>query len=108
MLKLWENPLSSIEDRLEIAIREIARLTKENKLLEGEGWRTIETAPRDGSRFLAVYDKAPDGLWPVNVVWFDIYERLFAEARFIFESDDMITHWMPLPKPPEKKESSHD
>lgn len=68
------------------------------------GWLLIETAPKDGSKFLAfgsyVYegDSVPttyieiisysgDSGWP----WSNGQER----AR-----GDVFTHWQPLPKPP--------
>lgn len=61
-------------------------------------WQPIETAPRDGTRILAYY-RADDG----------IYDVLFdAEAGWVSQDYEItnflhaaITHWMPLPEPPE-------
>jgi hypothetical protein len=64
-------------------------------------WQQIETAPKDGTAFLAYWlRRYPDGtryeaITPYVVAF---YER----GRFwpYYLEDDQPTHWMPLPEPP--------
>jgi hypothetical protein len=77
-------------------------------------WQPIETAPKDGTRIIAVVAgyHICVGVW-VNKAWcyFDAsdffsegmwerYQRERAEAGASWEP----THWMPLPAPPQKEE----
>jgi hypothetical protein len=55
-------------------------------------WRTIDTAPRDGSVIITAR-KNLEGLWVVDTDWFDKYDNRVWLPR--------TTHWMPLPTPPE-------
>jgi hypothetical protein len=62
-------------------------------------WQPIETAPRDGTQFLAF-----DGFF-MEVVRFDVNNRLItAWSGDLFSADVDVhcdaTHWMPLPSPP--------
>ncbi len=65
----------------------------------GEAWRPIETAPKDGTWFLAY--------WPVLTFEdrIQITRWLHGDCRFVDASDFMDhiqpTHWQPLPTPPE-------
>lgn len=65
----------------------------------GSGWQPIETAPKDGTWFIAV----ARGYVPAVVHWIND-EQCFSEEectpRF-HEHDWPLTHWMPLPAPPE-------
>lgn len=60
---------------------EVARLTAAN------GWRPIETAPKDGKRVLLS--------WPSTLVTVGQISNLRAGAEW-------PTHWMPLPAPPKE------
>lgn len=71
---------------------------------EEAGWRPIETAPKDGTRILAV---APDGDgWLIGVaVWcktphVPIYGFHFTEGDPEDWDICRASHWMPLPTPP--------
>lgn len=68
------------------------------------GWKTIDSAPRDGTMILAylapIYGERPCGIdlmlplyWREGYWWDDI-DRGFSDA---------VTHWMPLPLPPAEK-----
>lgn len=54
-------------------------------------WRPIETAPRDGTRFLWCWDAGPRMVlrWRQEVIRWPEYKECFDEG-----------HWMPLPEPP--------
>ena len=67
-------------------------------------WQPIESAPKDGTEILCLVD---GGIYPA--VYTDDY---FGDYRFVgwWErnnhypfNDDVPTHWMPLPEPPEVK-----
>ncbi len=58
------------------------------------GWQTIETAPRDGTRFL-LYDNAY-----MMVAWFGWYENEGQPVWFNGDTTCIGTHWIPLPAPP--------
>lgn len=61
-------------------------------------WQPIETAPKDGEDFLALF-LFDDGSFRYDVSrWCDARE-LFTAGR-PFEEDTQPTHWMPLPEPP--------
>jgi hypothetical protein len=72
-------------------------------------WQPIETAPRDGTRFLAwvvtpIYDE--DEGREVKEAGVSVSYHLwggFVEypARPAFVHGQRFTHWMPLPEPPE-------
>lgn len=72
-------------------------------------WRPIESAPRDGTEFLAFEagEGAPD-IWPNMMAvgfiqkigeheYFYVAHYAGHEAEFMIEKP---THWMPLPEPP--------
>lgn len=64
-----------------------------------DGWMPIESAPRDGTWFLAY--------WPVKTFEDRIQttQWLHHDYRFVdasdFLDDIQPTHWMPLPPPPQ-------
>jgi len=75
---------------------------------EVNGWRPIETAPKDGSSILLW-----DG-WRMQVCAWDfddLYDRepkhwVYGEAQGEYnvrETFDDATHWMPLPAPPKRE-----
>lgn len=55
-------------------------------------WQTIESAPKDGSQFLAY-----DSVGFTTVCWWDGGEICAAWDGTVFTD---ATHWMPLPEPP--------
>lgn len=60
-------------------------------------WQPIETAPKDGSVFLAWTAETAD-YWPGPVIC-----RITQGGRFRIDSPrevGALTHWMPLPDPP--------
>ena len=66
------------------------------------GWQPIETAPKDGTQFLATGVEAdgrknPRRRWGV-AYW---YERRWLGGHF--NSHCPPTHWMPLPHPPKEE-----
>ena len=63
-------------------------------------WQPIETAPKDGKRFLAVDQ---DGA--IGVVWWNPKEQMLEDLQCLIDDDGMVTHWMPLPAAPNAKVS---
>jgi hypothetical protein len=59
-------------------------------------WKPIETAPKDGTDVLAIWD-VPGRLKPYGVVWWE--DGSWHEYDIENEVSDP-THWMPLPEPP--------
>lgn len=71
----------------------IARLT--NPAEPSEAWQPIETAPRDGTRFLAT----EDGRDHYALAWnSDGYWESYC-GQHVTQTPEP-THWQPLPKPP--------
>lgn len=69
-------------------------------------WQPIETAPRDGTEFLA-YDiqaKKQDVChWSKNFEWFEAVQSDGETGPWFGEfgrDREDITHWQPLPAPP--------
>lgn len=58
-------------------------------------WMPIDTAPRDGTRILGLVRGAPPEVnilhWRDRIWWDDLDQVYFQH----------VTHWMPLPAPPE-------
>lgn len=64
-------------------------------------WRSMDTAPKDGTEFLA--------FWSYSTGIFKYIQPMkWVDERFVisWDHDDEInpTHWMPLPKPPEEQQ----
>lgn len=90
-------------------------LTQEVERLRGAGWRDIESAPKDGTKFMVWADGFE---WPEVVFWQDYdpedaeeigepgywryAEDLLDDATDSCEPDQW-THWMPLPPAPARK-----
>lgn len=64
---------------------------------EAEGWRPIESAPKDGTNILLAHARAVfDGYWDVYANgWVDDVTDLY-EDKITYQA----THWRPLPEPP--------
>lgn len=65
-------------------------------------WRSMETAPKDGSRFLALLH----GRYHRILFWATYYSEFYrADMTGWWESQNQhwpnkdVTHWMPLPEP---------
>ena len=68
-------------------------------------WMPIETAPKDGTLILACYSGAYacNGFAPVSVRWGTYHPNAKGNEEWrdcVGHKTPMITHWMPLPKPP--------
>ena len=61
-------------------------------------WQPIETAPKDGTRFLA-YE--PRHEYRYYECWWEDDFRDWSGWQDDFDSEPKPTHWMPLPEPPE-------
>lgn len=70
-------------------------------------WQPIETAPRDGTRFLACGPHV-EGVWVVrwNTMsggpgWLDDSCAGHSDYWNYIDNEDAYSHWMPLPAPPQ-------
>ena len=71
-----------------------------------DGWRPIETAPKDGTRIMLYrptgwkHAKIVFGYWNTNgrVHYFQ-HDMEFLEGKNVARREKP-THWMPLPQPP--------
>mgnify|MGYP001766299959 CR=1 FL=1 len=74
------------------------------------GWRDISTAPKDGSRFVAIgynYGLYSEGRHTCVAQWF---RGCWMEASDWNEPSELryLTHWMPLPSPPDDAAELND
>lgn len=58
-------------------------------------WQTIESAPKDGTNFLAIYGVADDGTY-----WIVFWNGKFFECVSGGYQVEHATHWQHLPEPP--------
>ena len=94
----WMYPAQSVE-RIAAALRS-AQVPE---------WRPIETAPKDGTSILAwrFYSVAIrwrpdlDGEFPWDAVSLESHPSTNFTTNGFMEDDRALTHWMPLPSPPE-------
>jgi hypothetical protein len=95
--------LSELETlRARVAELESAIRTYEKTMLErfpGDGWQPIETAPRDGAHFIAA--AVGGGRDFIIEAWFQDGAFRTVLDEFEVNSAAVLTHWMPLPNPPE-------
>ena len=77
---------------------EVTRLKAEVERLRKAGeWQPIETAPKDGTWFIAGFD----GDLPSRHAWAAMC--IWECGRFeVQETPDQPDYWMPLPKPPQE------
>jgi len=67
-------------------------------------WQPIETAPRDGRTPVLLFQPHPDAPDEMHVgVWSKADREWLVVGDYFVEGDEghPITHWMPLPEPPE-------
>lgn len=65
------------------------------------GWRSMDSAPRDGTRVLLWYEELEphtiQGQWDADFGWVDVWnaDKIEGDSGSIWP-----THWQPLPSPP--------
>jgi len=67
-------------------------------------WQPIETAPKDGTRILAFGQLGLEsvvGIGTVKWEWPDEWHCDPSEASEYSPESCKLTHWMPLPEPPQ-------
>lgn len=81
----------------------VLRLLDEIERLRADAeWRPISTAPRDGTEIDVLIDACErytnvayeNGEW-----WIETYDKAFGDVRIAIRRQ--LTHWRPLPQPPE-------
>lgn len=89
MERLMEEP--TLEEWCSMLHEKVERLEKERE------WQPIDTAPKDGTGFLAASpDFISEGNWHISTCWW-----LWGEQKYQMCSSQVIpTHWQPLPPPP--------
>jgi len=65
-----------------------------DRVIEGDGWLPIESAPRDGTRIL---------VWAGGNQFVAYYHRSRSDWFIVANVPVSATHWRPLPTPPEAK-----
>ncbi len=73
----------------------------------GEGWRPIETAPKDGTRFLSWPAHLDGGVTAAVETWWYEHPSTQGWITDAFDCGDYEfapTHWQPLPPPPQEQE----
>lgn len=99
---LWRPFATDSTQRLWLAETEAA-LASLSTLPEASGWRTIETAPRDGTTIIAGGFKYGP---PVQTVWwgtgrYDRSRKAYNQTWMNHHGHEVLpTHWQPLPLPP--------
>lgn len=73
-------------------------------------WRTMETAPRDGATEVDLWvarwrdgsDLSEQAAWRMpQAYWNASMEMWCSEVAHVAVPDDCVSHWQPLPEPPE-------
>jgi hypothetical protein len=76
----------------------------EAKLAQAQTWQPIETAPKDGTKFLAYWpDHLGNGSDCVVTTWFGPWatgSELVFQTAFEWAHERNPTHWMPHAAPP--------
>lgn len=66
-----------------------------------EGWRPIETAPKDGTLLdLWAYEPGMPGCRIADARWHPSDDRWINKRLFPLRKTAVVTHWRPLPAPP--------
>lgn len=73
-------------------------------------WQPIETAPKDGSSFLAIGDDFGNPALGQHYAfaYFSDEHDEFAEVGHDYAKLAYLTHWQPLPAPPALERDTHD
>lgn len=78
--------------------KELDKSSQSVEAEHGEGWRPIESAPKDGTRVLAFWRSVKTGDWLQSVLHWS--EGCWCVADSPFLHVIYPTHWRPLPPPP--------
>lgn len=65
---------------------------------EGDAWQPIETAPKDGKEFLAIWERQGNLMQVVR--WNTVHKFYQAKGEPILGFSSNATAWQPLPSPP--------
>jgi hypothetical protein len=110
MIEATSGPFEMLDETGKEAARFEARAAIRAYLAEaGDGWRDIETAPKDGTRVLLYSGGAFTARWSEECQFgqfktapgWQIFE---CEDPFYSVAEDKPTHWMALPAPPAAQE----
>lgn len=86
------------EDYTVVVIPKAIRPTPPPSAEAASGWRTMESAPKDGA--LVLLGKASDADWPLRCRrWTG---SLAGDGHWRGHDGGEATHWMPLPEPPKE------
>ena len=71
-------------------------------------WQPIETAPKDGTRFLAFFALEENDEYYAQIViirwsYYKRWELAEYSGELDYEFDSQPTYWMPLPNPPKQE-----
>ena len=89
--------VEGLHEKSEIAAELAHRDVLIDRLQETCGWQPISTVPRDGSPLLVT---GPHFKYPQSVTWNNGALEENWNSNNV-EKNGPVTHWMPLPKPPE-------
>lgn len=96
-------PLSSVNAALRDAANRIRALARGNAGAVPEGWRPIDSAPKDGSWVLSAGGGAEFGMpvkWNIRVGAWECDACMLEDWDNQAEGYSRPTHWMPLPAAP--------
>lgn len=65
-------------------------------------WQPFSTAPKDGTEILGYRDNGLDENNFLIMAYDKTYNQWWANGEGHLDADEMPTHWMPLPAPPNK------
>lgn len=87
-------------DRIRALESEVARLYSEIEKMKAVDWRPIETAPRNGTLIVVAYRDGFTGTMEVANTCWDYEKNKWKDFVSNEYAKDIVTHWLPLPKPP--------
>lgn len=87
------------QDNSEALIASEESIEMSKTFFNTSGWQDIETAPKDG-RTVMVWRENNGGIWWGSYHKTDGWRVVYGNNKVHAED---ITHWMPLPQPPEKQ-----
>ena len=101
-IRLKRGYIPMTDEMTEELAREALSAQKEEGIVVSPGWQPIETAPKDETSVVLLFDpNTEDGKGVVfEGQWDDVIEAWF---DFCDNFQRAPTHWMPLPNPPEPR-----